>query len=303
MNKIDNLARIARQYGITESANLRDDIVSEYTDIIESLNTIDESIIVKDISLLPVYKINESTKAKDNMPKKCTKCGSTNIGVFLKGEPIYQCKDCGQYLGTVPFKEGYAIDLDSLKYVVESKQVSVEEAIQEIRDVNYIGDTYPMYCVLPENINENISLESFTILNDSLEEAGIIPISIKEFNESEFIVEAVTAEKLEKTIAKYEKARDELIKKKETFMKMSKEEQKKFCIGKTLKNVLIASLIAIPTFGIGSSVYATYQTIKGENPSLGPNNYIKNLNIWINLYNQDITNFKKKLKELEKDKK
>ena len=52
MNKINNLAKIARQYGITESGNLRDDIVSEYTDIIESLNTIDESIIVKDISLL-----------------------------------------------------------------------------------------------------------------------------------------------------------------------------------------------------------------------------------------------------------
>lgn len=339
MNKINNLAKIARQYGITESGNLRDDIVSEYTDIIESLNIIDESIIAKDISLLPVYKINESSAAKDNIPKKCTKCGSTNIGVFLKGEPIYQCKECGKYLGTVPrhesvdileeaiepineilavdyettmsysigfikrkmypiswlkrkreslkkklnkyetdlknfkkmndeeqskfctkinaangaysagvaigttvasqnasggnysvtyiqipdkitpynypgvinrmikklkydinklddlikqkekaknIKEGYAIDLDSLKYVVESKQISLEEAIQEIRDVNYIGDTYPIYCVLPENINENMSIESFIVLNDSLEEAGIIPIAITELSRKDW---------------------------------------------------------------------------------------------------------------------
>ena len=47
--------------------------------------------------------VNESAKARDYMPEKCTKCGSTNIGTFFKGEPIYQCKDCGEYLGTVPF--------------------------------------------------------------------------------------------------------------------------------------------------------------------------------------------------------
>lgn len=35
-------------------------------------------------------------------PEKCTKCGSTNIGVFIQGEPIFKCKDCGEYLGTVP---------------------------------------------------------------------------------------------------------------------------------------------------------------------------------------------------------
>ena len=129
MNTINNIANIARQYGITESGNLRDDIVSKYTDIIESLNTVDESVINHDISLLPVYKINKFEL-------------DTNI------------------------KEGYAIDLDSLKYVVESKQITLEEAVQEIRDVNYIGDTYPMYCVLPENINENMSLESFIDFND-----------------------------------------------------------------------------------------------------------------------------------------
>lgn len=44
-------------------------------------------------------------------PKKCSKCGSSNIGVFIKGEPVYICKDCGAYNGTVPFKE--SIDDDT----------------------------------------------------------------------------------------------------------------------------------------------------------------------------------------------
>lgn len=135
MNKINTLAQLARSNGIENTTRrLRDDIVTEYTDIIDSLNTVEESVIDKDISLLPVYKI----------------------------------------------KEGYAIDLDSLKYVVESENITLEEAVQKIRDVNYIDDISPMYCVLPENINENISLESFITLHNSLTESGIIPVTINE---------------------------------------------------------------------------------------------------------------------------
>ena len=47
--------------------------------------------------------IGESGKIK--LPRKCKKCGSSNIGVFIKGEPVFLCKDCGAYNGTVPFKE------------------------------------------------------------------------------------------------------------------------------------------------------------------------------------------------------
>ena len=48
----------------------------------------------------------------DKKITKCKYCGSTNIGVFIQGEPIYKCKDCGKYLGTVPFptKESVLID-------------------------------------------------------------------------------------------------------------------------------------------------------------------------------------------------
>lgn len=150
MNHINTLAYIAKINGIEATNRLRNDIVSEYTDIIDSLNTIEESIIVKDISLIPIYQINESC-----------------------------------------IEEGYAIDLDSLKYVIESKKVTLKEAIQEIRDINYIGDTYPMYCVLPKDINKSISLESFVNINKALINSDITPICTKYINESEFINEAL----------------------------------------------------------------------------------------------------------------
>ena len=44
--------------------------------------------------------ITETTKIK-----KCKFCGSNNIKVYIKGEPIYICGNCSKYLGTVPFSE------------------------------------------------------------------------------------------------------------------------------------------------------------------------------------------------------
>ena len=154
VNKINTLANIARNYGITESGNLRDEIVSEYTDILESLDTVEESVINHDISLLPVYKINEAINIFDR----------GYFAKYRKEDLTDNCKDPSD-----DNEEGYAIDLYSLKSVVESKEVSLEEAIQEIRDVNYIGDTIPMYCVLPENINEKMNIESFIELNTILQ--------------------------------------------------------------------------------------------------------------------------------------
>lgn len=45
-----------------------------------------------------VIHINESKEEKI-----CPKCGSKNVGIVIKGEPIYICKDCGAYVDDVPF--------------------------------------------------------------------------------------------------------------------------------------------------------------------------------------------------------
>ena len=43
--------------------------------------------------------------AEDKHVKKCKFCGSEDILVRIEGEPIYICKQCGKFLGVVPFRE------------------------------------------------------------------------------------------------------------------------------------------------------------------------------------------------------
>ena len=43
--------------------------------------------------------------AEDKHVKKCKFCGSEDILVKIEGEPVYICKQCGKFLGVVPFRE------------------------------------------------------------------------------------------------------------------------------------------------------------------------------------------------------
>lgn len=50
-------------------------------------------------------RLNEEKNDKgENIPKKCDKCGS-DIGLYIKGEPVYLCSKCGKYFGTMPFNK------------------------------------------------------------------------------------------------------------------------------------------------------------------------------------------------------
>lgn len=86
----------------------------------------------KDKSIKESY-IDESKIVK---PEKCTKCGSTNIGVFIQGEPIFKCKDCGEYLGTVqrPTKESYIEEAKSLPIQFDKDGNLI---IKNIRKINF----------------------------------------------------------------------------------------------------------------------------------------------------------------------
>lgn len=52
--------------------------------------------------------LNEAVQRKNDkgetIPKICPKCGG-KIGLFFKGEPIWQCQDCQKFFGVLPFKE------------------------------------------------------------------------------------------------------------------------------------------------------------------------------------------------------
>ena len=79
-----------------------------------------------------VEELTEATKRK--MPV-CPKCGTNeNVGIFIQGEPIFKCKTCGKYIGTVPFKE---FSQELLPAVDSSKLVS---ALSEDTNVLNTGD-------------------------------------------------------------------------------------------------------------------------------------------------------------------
>ena len=94
-----------------------------------SENRVKASKLVKDKLIL----VDEGKIVK---PEKCTKCGSTNIGVFIQGEPIFKCKDCGEYLGTVPrpTKESYIEEAKSLPIQFDKDGNLI---IKNIRKINF----------------------------------------------------------------------------------------------------------------------------------------------------------------------
>lgn len=89
---------------------------NKFEQLIELMLELKELYIEDNGEYNPIIRINESTileskKVKDLGPKICSKCGSKNIGVFFQEEPIYKCKDCGEYLGVVPFNESASNDI------------------------------------------------------------------------------------------------------------------------------------------------------------------------------------------------
>lgn len=46
------------------------------------------------------------------VPEKCDKCGG-DVVVQIHGEPVYICKDCGKYFGTMPFPENLNEELET----------------------------------------------------------------------------------------------------------------------------------------------------------------------------------------------
>lgn len=146
---------------------------NKFEQLIELMLELKELYIENNGEYTPIVRINESTileegkKAKDLGPKVCTKCGSKNIGVFLKGEPIYQCKDCGQYLGTVPFNEagltdshlvnvgGYwkltdeKVNINNVSWDEEQTYPTINHAIR-FSKINMFGEDRYVYRLNPE---------------------------------------------------------------------------------------------------------------------------------------------------------
>lgn len=54
-----------------------------------------------DESIMENSRIERVNDAGTPVPEKCPECGA-DVGIFLKGEPVWLCKKCHKYFGTVP---------------------------------------------------------------------------------------------------------------------------------------------------------------------------------------------------------
>lgn len=52
----------------------------------------------------------------NKVPAKCPKCGA-DVGVYIKGEPVFLCSECGEYLGTVKFPDDEMFSIDVKKKI------------------------------------------------------------------------------------------------------------------------------------------------------------------------------------------
>ena len=70
-------------------------------------------------------ELNESRKQRKNdndeiVPKTCDKCGG-KVVLQIHGEPVYVCKDCGKYFGTMPFNLNENVEAE----IVEPDEVDL----------------------------------------------------------------------------------------------------------------------------------------------------------------------------------
>lgn len=79
----------------------------------------------------------------NKVPAKCPKCGSP-VGVYIKGEPVFLCSECGEYLGTVKFPD----DLDFSDIKKNFKRVTsgdIQDAMNKNRKVNIVIGKQTLY--------------------------------------------------------------------------------------------------------------------------------------------------------------
>ena len=98
----------------------------------------------KNNDLLQEGKERKNDKG-ETVPEKCDKCGG-DVVVQIHGEPVFVCKDCGKYFGTMPCSLNESIDIK--KALVAQKERRDPDGIENIYE-----DTNP----------EDIDLSSFNI--------------------------------------------------------------------------------------------------------------------------------------------
>lgn len=82
------------------------------------------------------------------VPEKCDKCGG-DVVVQIHGEPVYICKDCGKYFGTMPFS---------------LKEGKLNESFEDIYDIYEDYQIYDLLSEFEEDKRNGITVKQWNLI-------------------------------------------------------------------------------------------------------------------------------------------
>ena len=108
--------------------------------------------------------LNESKKTVKNdkgkiVPKKCDKCGG-DVVLQIHGEPVYVCKECGKYFGTMPFPG----NLDEINISKALKRLKKRRDPGNIEDWGVLKESPDRTCYMSLFYNDDEAIP-FMVLN------------------------------------------------------------------------------------------------------------------------------------------
>ena len=107
------------QYVEEEDVDEDEEFMNWLAELLEALEDADCEIIMESdkgkwlVNGDGEYWLNEEG---NKVPAKCPKCGA-DVGVYIKGEPVFLCSECGEYLGTVKFPDDEMFSVEVKKKI------------------------------------------------------------------------------------------------------------------------------------------------------------------------------------------
>lgn len=207
---INVLANLAKNAGL-ENLLIESDIVEESNKIIDSLDTIDESVLTGDISVLPVYESDKS--------------------YYTDLDSLY----------TVA--EVYDVELDkAMSLLKEVNNISEDENISVILKEGFEKViTLESFIDMKKALDEAgiaISLDKEVSIDDFITEANVISDAFSKVKDK---IKNMNINSLQKTIKKCEESNKKLNEEMQKLDKMSKEEASKYVEKQANKNLAVVS--------------------------------------------------------------
>lgn len=207
---INVLANLAKNAGL-ENLLIESDIVEESNKIIDSLDTIDESVLTGDISVLPVYESDKS--------------------YYTDLDSLY----------TVA--EVYDVELDkAMSLLKEVNNISEDENISVVLKEGFEKViTLESFIDMKKALDEAgiaISLDKEVSIDDFITEANVISDAFSKVKDK---IKNMNINSLQKTIKKCEESNKKLNEEMQKLDKMSKEEASKYVEKQANKNLAVVS--------------------------------------------------------------